>query len=75
MVVTVANLYIASLLAPLKTDINAVAKRVDVIEENGTVQGQLSDKEIENIEQKITEIKTGIDKLNDKFDRHLEGMR
>lgn len=71
-VVTIANLYIASLLSPIKSDINALARGLDEIQRNGTIKSQINDVRIQNVEGNIVEIKSGIISLNDKVDRLSE---
>lgn len=74
-VITIANLYIASLLSPLKADISAVAGRVDEIEEHGTIQAQLSAQDVRQIKESVAEIKADVKEVNQKVDRLVERTR
>lgn len=74
-VVTVANLYIASLLSPLKADISAIAGRVGEIEEHGSITAQLSAQDVRQIKESVAEIKTDVKEVNQKVDRLIERSR
>ncbi len=72
LVFTIFNLYLASLLTPLKQDIQVMAERIDKIEATGTVSAQITSVKVENIEKNLEEVKQIVKDINDKLDRHID---
>lgn len=72
---TVGNIYIATLLSPLKEDIRVLAKRTDTIEtqtkdfRDEAIQIKLSQQRVEDINDELKEINLSLRRLEDKLDQ------
>jgi len=73
---TILNLYITTLISPLKQDIFALAESVDdvqmeinALQQSGTVNSQLNSLRVDKIEGNIVEIKQTLIRIEDKMDR------
>lgn len=73
-VITLANLYIASLLQPIKSDFVVLADRVSNIEEVGSPTAQKTLEKVEAIKEQVKSIGDSQIRFEQKLDRHIESF-
>jgi hypothetical protein len=71
-VLALINLYMVSIISPIKQDINVLAERVDKLETTGSITAQVTAVKVANIEKTLDEVKTIVKDINEKIDRHIE---
>jgi hypothetical protein len=67
--VALINVYIASIISPLKSDIGSLAERIEKVEREGSVSCQLIGSKVTNVEDDIREIKDSIKSIDSKIER------
>ena len=71
-VLALINLYMVSIISPIKQDINVLAERVDKMESSGSITAQVTSVKVDNIVTSLEEVKAIVKGIDEKLDRHIE---